>query len=199
MMNIIRKTICVFLLSGIVIAVSAQKAKYELKSAIIKKETIAMGQKFEAVWYFDDFGIKESVEITVKNGIVEGVDKHVRTILDSVSATNVDLDLRQANKMMLPEKPISYLQLTPEIIEKYKIRDTGEETVAGKICKKYSLEVTQMGQTLKINNCVWKGLVLKTETSAGGMLIGTETAIDIQENVPVPADKFTVPEGFIIL
>lgn len=198
-MNIIRKTICVFLLSGIVIAVSAQKAKYELKSAIIKKETIAMGQKFEAVWYFDDFGIKESVEITVKNGIVEGVDKHVRTILDSVSATNVDLDLRQANKMMLPEKPISYLQLTPEIIEKYKIRDTGEETVAGKICKKYSLEVTQMGQTLKINNCVWKGLVLKTETSAGGMLIGTETAIDIQENVPVPADKFTVPEGFIIL
>jgi hypothetical protein len=75
-MNTIKKTMCVLLLSGIAIAVSAQKAKYELKSAIIKKETSVMGQKFEAMWYFDDFGMKESVEITVKNGIVEGVDKH---------------------------------------------------------------------------------------------------------------------------
>jgi hypothetical protein len=198
-MNTIKRTICVLLLSGIAVAVSAQKAKYELKSAIIKKETAVMGQKFETMWYFDDFGVKESVEITVKNGIVEGVDKHVRTILDSVSMTNVDLDLRQAKKVILPEKPVNYLQLTPEIREKYKIKDTGEETVAGKICKKYSLEVVQMGQTLKINICVWKGLVLKTETSGGGMLISTETAIDIQEDVPVPADKFTIPEGFIVL
>jgi hypothetical protein len=198
-MNTIKKTMCVFLLSGIAIAVSAQKAKYELKSAIIKKEMSVMGQKFEAMWYFDDCGLKESVEITVKNGIVEGVDKHVRTILDSVSMTNVDLDLRQAKKMILPEKPINYLQLTPEIREKYKIKDTGEETVAGKICKKYSLEITQMGQILKTTNCVWKGLVLKTEISSGGMLVSTEMAVDIQENVPVSADKFTIPEGFIIL
>jgi outer membrane lipoprotein-sorting protein len=198
-MNIIKKTICVFLLSGTVIAVSAQKARYELKSAVIKKETAVMGQKFEAMWYFDDFGLKESVEITVKNGIIEGVDKHVRTIVDSVSMTNVDLDLRQAQKIILPEKPLNYLQLTPEIIEKYKIKETGEETVAGKTCKKYSMEVSQMGQTLKVTNCIWKGLVLKTETSGGGMLISAETVIEIQENVPVPADKFTIPEGFIVL
>jgi hypothetical protein len=198
-MNMFKKMICVFLLSGIAIAVSAQKAKYELKSAIIKKETAVMGQKFESMWYIDDSGVKESVEITIKNGIMEGVDKHIRTILDSVSMTNVDLDLRQAQKIILPEKPVNYLRLTPEIIEKYQIKETGEETVAEKTCKKYSLEITQMGQTLKINNCVWKGLVLKAETSSGGMLISTETAIEIREDVPVPADKFIVPEGFIVL
>jgi hypothetical protein len=101
--------------------------------------------------------------------------------------------------MILPEKPINYLQLTPEIREKYKIKDAGEETVVGKTCKKYSLEITQMGQILKTTNCVWKGLVLKAEISSGGMLVSTEIAIDIQENVPVSADKFTIPEGFIIL
>lgn len=33
----------------------AQESKYELKSAIIKKETVAMGQKLESTWYIDEY------------------------------------------------------------------------------------------------------------------------------------------------
>ena len=52
----------------------AQEAKYELKSAIIKKETVAMGQKLESTWYIDDYGKKESSETVMKVGGVAGVD-----------------------------------------------------------------------------------------------------------------------------
>ena len=193
-----RKAIVVVILSFMTLYLSAQEVKYEIKSAIIKKEVVAMGQKFEAVTYIDDFGQKESAEITLKNGIADGVDKHIRTIADGSSVINVDLDLNVANRMNLPDKPINYLQLTPEIREKYKIEETGEEKITGKLCQKYSFEVTQMGQTMQIKTWVWKGIVLKSEMSGNGMVVSIETATEIQEDVDVPADKLIVPEGITI-
>jgi len=192
------KTIIAFLFAATAFTLSAQEAKYEIKSAIIKKETVAMGQTIESTCYFDDFGKKESAEITLKNGIAQGVDKHIRTLMDSASIVNIDLDLKVGNRMALPDKPINYLQLTPEIKDKYKIKDTGEEDIIGKSCRKYSLEMTQMGQTLQIKTWIWKGIVLKSETSGNGMVFATETATEILENISVPEEKFKAPEGAII-
>ena len=47
----------------------AQEAKYGIKSAILKKEAVTMGQKVQGVQYFDDYGRKEASELTMK---VEG-------------------------------------------------------------------------------------------------------------------------------
>ena len=165
-----------------VTVLNAQEAKYGIKSAIIKKDVVAMGQK-------------ESTELTMKTGGVAGVEKHIRTIADGSSAINIDLDMKTAMKMKLPEKPINYLQLTPEIVEKYKIKETGEEDIAGKPCKKYGLEITQMGQTVQMSVWVWKGLVLKSETSSNGMVVMVETAKTIDETSAVATDKFTIPDG----
>jgi hypothetical protein len=187
------------LLSFMTITLSAQDAaKYELESAIVQKEITMMGQKLNATWYMDGFGRKESVEMTIKNGIAQGVDKHIRTLTEGASVITIDLDLNVGNRMELPEKPVNYLQLTPEIREKYKIREGGEEEIAGKKCRKYSLEVTQMGQTLLVTAWVWKGLVLKSESAGNGMVFAVETATEVQENAAVPADKFVVPENAII-
>ena len=177
------------------ILLNAQEAKYGIKSAIIKKDVVAMGQNVECTWYMDDYGKKESTELTMKTGGVAGVEKHIRTIADGSSAINIDLDMKTAMKMKLPEKPINYLQLTPEIVEKYKIKETGEEDIAGKPCKKYGLEITQMGQTVRMSVWVWKGLVLKSETSSNGMVVMVETAKTIDETSAVATDKFTIPDG----
>ena len=176
-----------------VTVLNAQEAKYGIKSAIIKKDVVAMGQKVECTWYMDDYGKKESTELTMKTGGVAGVEKHIRTIADGSSAINIDMET--AMKMKLPEKPINYLQLTPEIVEKYKIKETGEEDIAGKPCKKYGLEITQMGQTVQMSVWVWKGLVLKSETSSNGMVVMVETAKTIDETSAVATDKFTIPDG----
>jgi hypothetical protein len=181
------------------ITLSAQDAvKYEIESAVIKKEITMMGQKLNAIWYIDDFGRKESVEMTIKNGIAQGVDKHIRTLMEGSSVITVDLDLKVGNRMELPEKPVNYLQITPEISEKYKIKENDEEEIAGKKCRKYSSEITQMGHTMQMKTWVWKGLVLKSETSAGGMVVAVETATEIEENASVPEDKFKVPAGAVI-
>jgi hypothetical protein len=188
-----KRTIFVCLLSSLMtIALSAQDvAKYELESAIIQKEVIMMGQKMNAIWYIDEFGQKESVEMTM-------ADKHVRTLMEGTSVIAVDLNLNVGNRMELPEKPVNYLQLTPEVREKYKIREGDEEEIAGKKCRKYSLEAMQMGQPLQVTTWVWKGLVLKSESAGNGMVFAIETATEIQENVPVPADKLIVPENAVI-
>lgn len=55
-----------------------------------------------------------------------------------------------------------------------------------------------MGQTAHVAAWVWKGIVLKSETSAGGTVALTEIATRIQENAPVSPEKFTVPEGITV-
>jgi hypothetical protein len=78
-----------------------------------------------------------------------------------------------------------------------KLKENGEEEVAGRMCKKHSSEVTQMGQTLHLKTWIWKGIVLKSETEGNGMVFAIETAIEVQENVPVSSDVISIPDGVV--
>lgn len=158
-----------------VTVLNAQEAKYGIKSAIIKKDVVAMGQKVECTWYMDDYGKKESTELTMKTGGVAGVEKHIRTIADGSSAINIDLDMKTAMKMKLPEKPINYLQLTPEIVRNIRSKKQAKKIFPENLVKVW-FGITQMGQTVQMSVWVWKGLVLKSETSSNGMVVMVETA-----------------------
>ncbi|MCD8495869.1 MAG: hypothetical protein LRY45_04450 [Bacteroides graminisolvens] len=61
-----RKTATAILLLFVTIALSAQEAKYEMKSAIIKKKTDFSGQVLESTTFIDDYGKKEATEIILK-------------------------------------------------------------------------------------------------------------------------------------
>src|SRR5574344_124233 len=193
-----RKTATAILLLFVTIALSAQEAKYEMKSAIIKKKTEFSGQVLESTTFIDDYGKKESTEVIFKNGMGPGVDKSMMTIMDSTSVITVDMDTKVANRVNLPTKPINYLQISDEIRDQYKLKEAGEEAIGDKTCKIYTLEISQMGQTLQLKVWVWKGIALKSETSAGGTLLATETTTDIQENAAVLQDKFSLPAGVTI-
>ena len=175
-------------------ALSAQEAKYEIKSAVINKTMEMMGQKFEGVQYFDDYGKLES---TTVNMTMQGVTMRMLTINKGETIIVINLDNKSGTKMTLPEKPINYLNMTQEVKDKFKVKDLGEEEIAGKQCKKYSLEVNQMGQTASVTAWVWKGLVMKSTTTAAGMTV-TEYTTEIKENVSVDAEKFAIPEGITI-
>ena len=193
-----RKTATAILLLFVTIALSAQEAKYEMKSAIIKKKTEFSGQVLESTTFIDDYGKKEATEIIFKNGMGPGVDKSMMTIMDSTSVITVDMDTKVANRVNLPTKPINYLQISDEIRDQYKLKEAGEEAIGDKTCKIYTLEISQMGQTLQLKVWVWKGIALKSETSAGGTLLATEITTDIQENAAVLQDKFSLPAGVTI-
>ncbi len=177
-----------FMVAGVVSA--HHEAKYEVKSAIIKKVSTVMGQKVETTVYIDDYGKKEMSETVMNAG---GTEKHILTIMDGDSILTIDMDMKTAQKVKLPQKPVNYLKITDEDKAMYKLQELGEENVLDKPCKKYSLEVQQGGQTAKVTTWVWKGIPLKSETNAGGMNM-TEEVIDIQEGAEVPADKFTMPD-----
>lgn len=196
--SVLMCNILVVLLLSVTNVLNAQEAKYGIKSATITKDMVAMGQKLECTWYIDDYGKKEATEVAMKVGGVADVEKHIRTIAEGSSVVNIDLDVKKAMRMKLPQEPINYLKLTPEVRDKFKIKETGEEEIAGKPCEKYSLEITQMGQTVQMTVWVWKGLVLKSETSSNGMVVMVETSKEINETSVVPADKFVVPEGITV-
>ena len=175
-------------------SLSAQEAKYEIKSAVIKKTMEMWGQKVEAVQYFDDYGKNESVSLNMQ---VQGVSTNMRTIIKGDIITILNLDNKTGFRSTMPEVPINYLNLTQELRDKYKIKELGEETIIGKPCKKYSSEMNQMNQNVSVTTWVWKGIALKTISTTNNMAMAEE-ATEIQENAAVDAANFNTPDDFNI-
>ncbi len=167
--------------------------RYGIKSAIIKKEARGMGNSsMTNTLYFDDYGEREATEMTLKMGEAE---KHIRVIAEDGGRTNVTLDLdeKKAARTPTPDQPRNFRNLSQADIDRFKIRETGEETIAGRPCKKYDMELTITGVTVQIRLWIWEGIALKTETSHNGRVMLTDEAVEVEENVLVPDDKFDLP------
>ena len=165
-------------------------ARCELKSGIIKSEAVTQGIKVETTSYFDDYGKKQAAVAVMDQGLVKTETKTLQ-FEDTIYQINVAMKMGQ--KVVSPEKPINYLQLTPDDIEKYKIQELGTETVAGRQCTKYSEQITQMGQTVNVEVWVWKGIALKTVMKLGDTEIVSQTATEIQENPTIDPKMFEIP------
>lgn len=165
-------------------------ARCELKSGIIKFEAVTQGLKAESTQYFDDYGKKQASVTVVDQGLVKNETKTLQ-FEDTIYAINEAMKMGQ--KIVSPEKPINYLQLTPDVIEKYKIQELGTETVAGRQCTRYSEQISQMGQTANIEVWVWKGIPLKMVMKIGDAEITNQTATEVQEDATVDPKMFEIP------
>ena len=168
--------------STMLLAQDASK-KYGIKSGIITTVSEVMGQKIESKGYFDDYGNLQSSKTST-------FGMEISTILRDGKTYMVNHSAKQVQEMPTQES-INYLDLTDEIVAKYKIQEVGKEKVAGKDCVKYTMEVSQMGQTAKLTVSVWKGIPMKTVTSANGMDV-TATVTEVTEK-EVDASVFEIP------
>ena len=174
--------ILLFSATTMLLAQEASK-KYGLKSGTITTVSEVMGQKIESKGYFDDYG-----NLQVSKANTFGME--ISTILRDGKTYMVNHSAKQVQQMPVQET-INYLDLSDEIISKYKIQEAGKETVSGKECVKYTLEVSQMGQTAQLTVCVWQGFPMKTVTRANGMeVVATITEITECE---VDPSLFEVP------
>lgn len=90
---------------------------------------------------------------------------------------------------------IDWLNLDKKTIKRNKIKELGEETVAGVTCKKYSMSPSnQMGFTQNITICVYEGIPLSTVTESDWATT-SQTAVAFEANANVPESMFTLPEG----
>lgn len=168
--------------SALMMAQDASK-KYGIKSGTITTVSEVMGQKIESKGYFDDYGNLQSSK-------ANSFGMEISTILRDGKTYMVNHAAKQVQEMSVQES-VNYLDLTDEIVAKYKIKEAGTESVSGKDCVKYTMEVSQMGQTAKLTVSVWNGIPMKTVTSAGGMDV-TATVTEVTEE-EVDASVFEIP------
>ena len=89
---------------------------------------------------------------------------------------------------------IDWMNLDKKTIRRNKIKELGEEVVAGVTCKKYSMSPTnQMGFTQYITVCVYEGIPLSTVTESDWNTTSQTAQNFIAEDVD-PA-FFTLPKG----
>lgn len=186
-----KKTLLIVATLFVATLANAQDARYGIKSGIIKTSGTTQGITSTATIYFDNYGEKEASTTALETPMGKQETMQLTT-KDSMFV--ISLTQKIGQKQALSEQ-INFLKITPVDIIKYKIKDLGEETVAGKPCKKYSIQQEQMGQTIITEVSVWNGITLKATIKLGEMEVGTQTATEIQENAEIEPSKFEIPEG----
>ncbi len=92
---------------------------------------------------------------------------------------------------------IDWMNLDKKTIRRNKIKELGEEQVAGVTCKKYSMSPSnQMGFTQNITVCIYEGIPLSTITESDWATTSQTAQNFIAEDVD-PA-FFTLPKGCVV-
>lgn len=184
-----KKFVFIIALAALCAGAKAQDKMYEIKSGIVTMEMNMMGQAMVQEIYFDDYGAKQA---TVSDF---GGQKMRILVVDGSNVMVNDAEKTATRMPMMGEaERVNFSNLTEKDIKKYKVKELGKETVAGKECTKYSITVFMMGQPQKQTVWVYKGITLKSSSSSDfGEMV--QTATKIVENADIPASMFQIPEG----
>ena len=178
-------SLCAVLLVAVAAMAQNGTKYYGIKSGTIKIEMDMMGQTIPSTIYFDDYGAKQATSISMMGMEMTQINKDGKMYL-------VNKGEKSVQEMPQQQQQVNYLNLTDEVIAKNKIKEVGKETVAGKECTIYTLEMSQMGQTAKATVSVWNGIAMKTNIDAGGFAITTKV-VEVKEG-PVDAAVFEIPK-----
>ena len=172
---------------------AAQEKIYSVKSGKVTMEMDMMGQKIVQQNYFDDYGLKQAT-------VMEMMGQKMRSI--EVDGKNVMIDDAAKTAISMPgmgpqmggNNKINFLNLDEKTIKKNKIKEEGQEEVAGKMCTKFSYRMLMMGQGVTVHAWVYKGITLKTaiKTDFGEMVT---KATKVEEDIQVDPALFVLPEG----
>lgn len=174
--------------------------RYDIESAVVKYNTNMMGIQSESVLYFKDYGRMECTDSKAKH---MGQESHSRRFIKDGYAYTLDMNNKSGSKMKTEKLPdsvmnpedIDFNDIPKGIKKRYNIQLQGEETVIGKTCKVYTMEM-KPGKAKQIIS-VWKNIPLRIEFVDEGIQIIT-TATEIKENPDLPKEIFTVPDDFTI-
>ena len=178
-------SLCAVLLVAVAAMAQNGTKYYGIKSGTIKVEMDMMGQTIPSTIYFDDYGAKQATSMSMMGMEMTQINKDGKMYL-------VNKGEKSVQEMPQQQEQINYLNLTDEVKAKYKIKEVGKETVAGKECTTYTVEVSQMGQTVKTTVSVWNGIAMKTVADAGGFSM-SQKVTEVKE-APVDAAIFEIPK-----
>lgn len=179
--------------------------QFDVKSGKIEYKIEGKTKGTKTLW-FDDYGryqYEHTVTTTKMFGMTSKTeslkirDKEWMYDINLVDKTGTKMDINQANQMLNGVTDVTtddqLVKFGEDIQKDMDIKDGGTESILGRSCK-----VTTSG---KINSKTWeyKRIFLKTYADLGGVLgSSNEEAIAFDENITIPASKFTVPSGIEI-
>jgi hypothetical protein len=165
-------------------ATSATKI-FNVKSGYVKYKSQMAGMDMIREWWFDNYGALQYEEnymimMDQKTGGAAVVRDGFRYNW-SFKATEGTKSTFYATAY------VNYENISKEDIERYKMKNLGYETIAGKKCTKVSIE-----KPMEAITWTWEGVPMKTITKFGGKDVTME-AIEIKDG-DVPASKFDLPK-----
>jgi hypothetical protein len=164
--------------------------KYGIKSGIVTFETDMAGITQKSVLYFDEYGNKEAEEKYAGDNV------HSISICDGKKRYELMPATKVAYDGGLCTRGIAYRFAWDEISQEdqnTKAKIQPHMTVVGKDCESFSYD---LGTSFTIY-AGWQNICLYLKTTTGSMEV-VQKAVNIEENVTIPASKFQVPEGYEI-
>jgi len=194
------KKICLVIIVLIVTtsAYGQNLKRYQAKSGIIKYKVEGTSKGTE-ILYFDNFGAKEAKQAKLKTTAMGFTQENDQiTIMNKATIIVADYKTKTYTKMPNPVFQITR-QLEQNIKDTEKFGEelmksiggklVGTETVLGKPCKIWEVK------NMSTKTWTYKFIPLKVELNIMGMKI-SYIATSIKLDVPVPAEKFKIPNGF---
>jgi hypothetical protein len=158
---------------------------FNVKSGYVKYKSQMAGMDMIREWWFDNYGALQYEEnymimMDQKTGGAAVVRDGFRYNW-SFKATEGTKSTFYATAY------VDYENVSKEDIEKYKMKNLGFETIAGKKCAKVSIE-----KPVGAITWTWEGVPMKTITKFGGKDVTME-ATEIKDG-EVPSSKFDLPK-----
>lgn len=193
--NTMKKIIIIVALSILGIAAQAQEETrmYDVKSGIVTMEMDMMGRKVVQDVYFDDYGAKQAMLVDFRGQKMRGIEVDGEMVMVN-DAENTAVKMPA---MGMTNEKINFLDQSPKNIRRNKIKEIGKETLLDKECTIYTVAVFMMGNVVKQTVWIYKGITLKSSiTTDWGEMVQVATAL--VEDIEIPAETFTLPEGIEI-
>jgi len=191
-----KKILTLCLLIAVVTGAAAQDntRRYAIKSGIARTVSFTGGHRTDGMQYFDDYGAVENLSQTIEVPGLVTYDAVTVTKGDKIWLYSQEGEKKSAAKMSdNPLPDLNFLDLTDEVAAKYQVEELGEDEYKGYPCTKYSYVTIQNRRKCSWTAWVYKGFCLKYEAKIGRRDVLFEV-VEFQENVPVPAEKFEIPE-----
>ena len=177
------------------VALNAQDARYGIKSGHLKYETqTSGGLQYNEVW-FDDYG---RMQIQHDQIMMEGMGNYHTEVLlrDNKVYTSAWFDDERTNEAGMTEgfPDLNYLNPSEQFKKDTQFKEVGKEEVFGKPCTIYTYKQKELLRTVNIKVWVWEGIILKMETKGILGANNSQMVTLLEENIPIPASTFAVPE-----
>lgn len=171
----------------------AQAKKYDIKSGVVTFESTTLLGKMKmtskSVVYFDEFGMKERKDTYDDDKLKESFFSDGTTLFTLMHVKKEAYERGPASRGT--ELKFDWNEVSKNTNKDYKAAKLPGVTIAGKPCEAFSIDTKQGKNTF----AGYKGVTLMTRIENKQMTVEVK-AVKIEENVAVPAEKFTVPAGY---